>query len=133
MRIAIDVSAGELLDRICILELKASRLAEPARSDVMRQLEFAVAVWDRIVNRSTALLELFDELRTVNLALWNVEEELRSCERSQLFAQRFVELARAVYKTNDRRAAIKRQIDQLLDSDVRDYKSYSLTEFEPEW
>ncbi|HET7543084.1 MAG TPA: DUF6165 family protein [Polyangiaceae bacterium] len=128
MGIRIEVSAGELIDRICILEIKARRLALPVRSCVERQLLEAEAVRDRSLARSAALSALTERLRAANLTLWEAEEALRECEHRQSFGSGFVELARAVYRTNDERAALKQRIDELCNSEVREHKSFALPE-----
>jgi hypothetical protein len=124
MRVALDVSVGELIDRITILELKVRRLSDPLRRLVALDLEAACRVRDRAFRGSPALNELTESLRSVNRILWDAEEELRECERCADFGSRFVALARLTYTTNDRRAAIKRRIDSLFDDTLGEFKSY---------
>lgn len=126
MRVAIDVSVGELIDRITILELKLRRLPRATRPSIARELSRARAVRSKAVKVSRPLRELTQKLRSINLLLWNTEEELRACERRGRFGRRFVALARTVYQTNDRRAALKRQLDELAGSRLREYKSHVL-------
>jgi hypothetical protein len=128
VRISVQVSAGELIDRITILELKLERLPPAAREGLKRELAGAEAVQRRLIPPSRALQELTEQLRATNLVLWNAEEELRECERNQSFGARFVELARSVYKSNDRRAALKSRIDTLVGSGLRECKSHALPE-----
>jgi hypothetical protein len=126
VRVSVDVSAGELIDRITILQIKARRLPRARRSDVRRELAAARSTRDRLILSSRKLTNLTRALEAVNRRLWDVEEALRTCERTGRFGPRFVELARAVYKTNDRRAALKRQVDRMLGSEIREQKSHPL-------
>jgi hypothetical protein len=128
MPIQVGLSAGELIDRITILELKVDQLAEPARSAVERDLRLAVAARDRSLPRLPRLQELTAALRGVNMALWDLEDRVRTCEREQAFGPEFVTLAREIYKNNDRRAALRRAIDVAAGSDTFDYKSHALPE-----
>ena len=126
MRVAIEISAGELVDRITILEIKRARLAsDEGRADVQRQLTAALEERERRLPASAELRSLTEELGAVNRELWQTEDELRECERCARFGARFVRLARNVYKANDRRATLKRRIDELVGSDVREHKLYA--------
>ena len=125
MRVTLEISAGELIDRITILELKRVHFtSESARDEVTRQLTAARAERDRVIRPSPELFALTAALATVNLQLWGTENKLRECEHNSEFGARFVALARSVYTANDRRAALKRRIDELLGSDVREHKFY---------
>lgn len=125
MPILVPVSIGELLDKIVILDIKAARIGDPAKLENVRRerqaLGEAAAGLDVTAEPCAALMS---ELRTVNEALWQVEDDLRDCERNGDFGPRFVELARAVYHTNDRRAAIKRALNEAFGSDLVEEKSY---------
>jgi tetratricopeptide (TPR) repeat protein len=121
----VEVSAGELLDKITILQIKKDRLKKPEQlRSVQAELAVLTAAWERAVRRTAELEQLTAELRAVNEALWEVEDALRDCERAQDFGEHFVELARRVYRTNDRRSALKRQVNDLLGSRLREEKSY---------
>lgn len=126
VRVTLEVSAGELVDRITILELKAKRLPVRCRAAVVRELRLARAVQRRAVSSSSALRALTRALRVVNRELWDLEEALRACEKRGDFGHRFVSLARGVYRTNDRRAALKRRLDELVGSELREHKSHAL-------
>jgi len=128
MRLQLEVSPGELIDRITILELKAERLPEAHRKRVASDLKRARRVSERALAPLQRLHQLTNALRAVNQELWEAEEELRKCELRQDFGDRFVELARTVYVANDRRAALKSKIDSMFDADVREFKSYALPE-----
>lgn len=128
MRLKIDVSAGELLDRISILEIKLRRLPKSSHGALKAELARARAIRDKHVARCPRLRELANALRSVNRQLWRVEEQLRVHEREQQFGVEFVRLARSVYLLNDRRAALKRAVDALVGSEIREYKSHELPE-----
>ena len=119
------VSWGELIDKITILEIKARRIADPAKhANVARELEALVGARDAGGALPPAIAPLAVELRAVNEALWEIEDAIRDCEAAGDFSTKFVDLARRVYKTNDRRAALKRGINEALGSDLVEEKSY---------
>ena len=120
--IEVPVSWGELVDKITILEIKAERIDDPKKlANVTREL------W--LLNRklspvATQVLRLKLRLKDVNATLWDIEDEIRDCERAKDFGPRFIELARAVYVTNDQRADVKREINFALSSELVEEKSY---------
>ena len=123
--ITIPVSAGELVDKITILRVKAERIGDPAKeANVRRELALLEAVAERELPAGPELQALVAELTEVNAALWDIEDGKRDCERRQDFGPRFVELARKVYIDNDRRAALKRRINALTGSAIVEEKSY---------
>lgn len=124
-KILAEISAGDLIDRCTILEIKSARLTEPAAL-VKVQVELASlqATRDAMLTSSPTLARLTKELQAVNEQLWDVEDELRRHEDRQDFGPLFVERARLVYKTNDERCAIKRQINELTRSRLMEVKSY---------
>jgi hypothetical protein len=121
----IPVSWGELLDKISILELKTTRIDDPRRR---RNVERELTLLRDVQERKTALPEgvgvLSRELAAVNARLWDLEDQIRRLDREGEFGPRFVELAQAVYRTNDRRAALKRGIDELMGSPLVEEKWY---------
>ena len=121
----IEVSWGELIDKATILELKAARLNAPeAVENVCRELAVLNEVIDAL-RAPDALDALKRRLAAVNETLWEIEDEIRGKEASGTFDPRFIELARAVYINNDQRAAIKREINLLLNSDLIEEKQYT--------
>ncbi len=123
--ILVEISAGELLDKISILEIKAERIADPAKqANVLQELAVLSDARRRVLPESEPLARLAVSLRQVNEQLWDVEDALRAHERQGDFGQRFVELARSVYRLNDQRADLKRQINDLAGSRLREEKSY---------
>ncbi len=123
--ILVPISPGELLDKITILRIKAARMTDPAKvANVRHELTQLEATWRA---SGAAIPEVAcDEtaLQRVNEALWDIEDEIRDKELAQAFDARFIELARAVYVTNDERAAIKRRINTCLGSTIIEEKSY---------
>jgi hypothetical protein len=112
--------------RITILEIKAARVSDPDKlRNVRAELETLRTARDRTVLPTDALASLTAKLRDVNVALWDIEDGIRECERAGDFGPQFVELARSVYRNNDERAAIKRKINVLLGSQIIEEKSYS--------
>ncbi len=124
--VKVEISPGELIDRITILEIKVTRINDEAkRANIGVELSELTAARQGAVPLSDRLAALTGELREVNGALWDIEDEIRALEAAGDFGPAFIELARAVYKTNDRRSAIKRQINELLGSRLIDEKSYT--------
>ncbi|MEO5374291.1 MAG: DUF6165 family protein [Alphaproteobacteria bacterium] len=124
--ITVEVSTGELIDKITILEIKAARMTDAEKlRNVHLELATLTAARDGATRPSPELERLTGDLKAVNEALWDIEDDIRACERAGDFGSRFVELARAVYRTNDRRSALKRDINQLLGSRLVEEKSYA--------
>jgi hypothetical protein len=126
MRVNAPVSVGELIDKIAILEIKTERIRDVAKLDnVRKELAALAAVRDAGGPLSPSVAEAAAELKRVNETLWEIEDDIRACERQEDFGPRFVELARGVYLNNDRRAALKRRINELTGSDLIEEKSYA--------
>mgnify|MGYP007046929119 CR=1 FL=1 len=124
--ITVEIAPGELIDKITILEIKLARIADAAKlANVRIEHDVLVASRAAAVVPSVELDGLTGELKTVNEALWEIEDDIRDCERTGDFGERFIELARAVYKTNDKRVLLKRQINDLLGSSLVEEKSYA--------
>jgi hypothetical protein len=123
--VSIAVSVGELIDKISILEIKNERITDPDKlRNVLRELTVLIEARDQVITPNTDLADLTAELKACNEALWDIEDEIRVHERNQEFGPRFIELARSVYHQNDRRAALKRRINELLGSVLVEEKSY---------
>lgn len=123
--ILVPISPGELLDKITILRIKAARMKDPDKvANVRHELTLLEKTWKDSgavgVNLGTAEADL----TRVNEKLWVVEDEIRDEERAKRFTEKFIELARAVYFTNDERAAIKKRVNTLLGSSIVEEKSY---------
>ncbi len=120
------VSAGELIDKVTILEIKQERIGDALKqANVRRELDGLRVAWRESLPSSSELTALAAELKAVNQLLWEIEDEVRECEAAGDFSDHFIGLARSVYKENDRRAALKRQINDLLGSEIVEEKSYA--------
>ena len=121
----IEVSAGELIDKLTILRIKSRRILDPAKLEhVHIELDALTAVRRERLAINPQFEHLQAELESVNLALWDIESQLRRCEADCDFGPRFVELARSVYKLNDRRSELKRAVNALASSRIVEEKSY---------
>lgn len=125
MHLNAPISPGEFLDKLTILEIKIERIADPGKlENVRRERALLRAEWDASPLARADVTAQVEELKQVNQALWEIEDDIRLKEAAQAFDAEFVELARAVYRTNDRRAAVKRAINLALGSDLIEEKSY---------
>jgi len=126
MTVMIEVSHGELVDKMTILEIKAARIHEPAKlTNIRKELDALAQVWARVGAAQQAELQAARaELKSINERLWDIEDAIRVHERMMNFDTTFIELARSVYITNDRRAGLKKRIDALLGSRFSEEKSY---------
>lgn len=121
----IPVSWGEVIDKITILEIKESRITDAeALANIRRELALLGAIAARDLAADASLAGLRAELRAVNLRLWDIEDAIREEERRQDFGAEFIRLARSVYRLNDERARLKRQINDATGSVLREEKSY---------
>ncbi|WP_259783100.1 DUF6165 family protein [Aestuariispira ectoiniformans] len=126
MSVTVPVSWGELIDKITILEIKLAKLQdEAALCNVRKEYEALCAVRDEASSQQEELSGLAAELLDINQTLWTIEDDIRDCERDGEFGDRFVRLARSVYHTNDRRAAVKRRINEVMQSEFFEEKSYA--------
>lgn len=126
MSVLVPVSWGEVIDKITILQIKAERLTDAAKlANVTKELNELVAVVEREFPGHAGLAALSAELKAINEKLWVVEDDIRDCERAKDFGPKFIQLARAVYVTNDERAAVKRKVNELLGSALVEEKSYA--------
>lgn len=125
MLLSVQTSPGEFLDKLTILEIKSERMSDPAKlANVRRELDLLRATWGASPLAGRDVSRLVAELKRVNEALWEIEDRIRLQEAARTFGDEFVDLARSVYRTNDRRAAIKRDINLALGSDLVEEKSY---------
>ena len=125
MSVKVDVSYGELLDKISILEIKRTNAtAAEQRRNIEAELAALFAARDRAIPYPAPIGDLSDRLKDVNGQLWAVEDDLRDCEREGEFGAAFVELARSVYRLNDLRARLKRELNTALGSELVEEKLY---------
>jgi hypothetical protein len=123
--IQVPVSFGELIDKITILEIKSRQIADPAKLvNVRNELEQLDATWAAHPASRTDIAVERARLLAVNEVLWDIEDRIRLKEKAQAFDQEFIELARSVYFRNDERAAVKREINLKLGSQLVEEKSY---------
>lgn len=123
--ILVPISPGELLDKITILEIKSERIDDPQKvANVRHELESLSKVWSHSVTEDKVIAGLHQQLKTINEELWEIEDDIRDEERQNSFGERFIELARAVYVTNDKRAQAKKDVNLHLGSEIVEEKSY---------
>jgi Family of unknown function (DUF6165) len=125
MILKIEVAPGELIDKITILEIKLARIGDEEK---LRNVQREYAVLTRVagvVLTSPEITMLRSELKQINEMLWQIEDDIRERERRQDFGPDFIRLARAVYRTNDERARVKREINRLLNSTLVEEKAYA--------
>jgi hypothetical protein len=122
----VPISPGELIDKITILEIKSQRMTDAAKlHNVRTELSLLTETWKASPYAATDISADWAALRDVNGKLWDIEDDIRDKERAAAFDARFIELARAVYVTNDERAAIKKRINARLGSALVEEKSYA--------
>ncbi len=123
--IRVEIAPGELIDKITILEIKAERIADAGqRANVLVELATLSDARAAAIPPDGEIDRLAAELKTVNEALWKIEDDIRDCDRDGDFGPHFVELARAVYRNNDRRAELKRAVNLRLGARLVEEKSY---------
>jgi len=124
-QILIPISPGELLDKITILEIKSERIeSAEKKANVNNELGMLNKVWADTVTQDAEIISMRAELKSINENLWDIEDDIRDEERGKRFTEKFIELARSVYVTNDLRADVKKRINLHLKSDIVEEKSY---------
>lgn len=124
MKILIQISPGELVDRTTILRLKSAHITDPLKRDLVRTELVRHEGLMGELPLDVVLGPLVDRLFSINARLWEIEDKIRACDRAQDFGPRFIQLAQDVYRTNAERFVTKREIDQLLGSSISEVKSY---------
>ena len=124
-KILSEISAGELLDKISILEIKLEKVKNKNdQGKINIEYKMLIKARDSNMKITEKIKQLIKDIKEVNLTLWNIEDKLRVCEKNKDFGQEFVQLARNVYFNNDKRAKIKSEINELLGSEIREIKQY---------
>jgi len=125
-KILTEISAGELLDKISILEIKLVKIKDKERIfEINKEYKSLIQTRESNINFNDNVKKLFAELKQVNLKLWDIENNKRMCEKNKDFGKKFIENARNVYLSNDKRAKIKFEINKILDSNIKEIKQYS--------
>ena len=124
-KILSEISAGELLDKISILEIKLDKIKNKnSQEEIKKEYKLLKEAQNLNIEMKEKIQQLFIELKEVNISLWNVEDKIRILEKNKDFGNEFIELARAVYLNNDKRAKIKSEINEILGSNIREIKQY---------
>ena len=125
-RILTEISPGELLDKISILEIKLDKIKDKENlQEIDKEYKSLNETKKTHLEINTDVQNLIKQLKDVNLKLWSIEDEKRICEKNKDFGKEFIELARNVYINNDRRAKIKWEINKLLGSNIKEVKKYA--------
>jgi Family of unknown function (DUF6165) len=124
--IKVPISPGELIDKLTILQIKSERMSDAAKlANVRTELALLEATWRESGHDTRQIMAEWAALKAINEKLWVIEDDIRDLERARTFDARFIELARAVYFTNDERAQVKRTINTKLGSRIIEEKSYA--------
>ena len=124
-KILSEISAGELLDKITILEIKLDKIKNEIDNNLIKkEYDILKKTQNAFIKFDDEIIKLFKALKEVNLTLWNIEDKLRIFEKNKDFGETFIKLAREVYFNNDERAKIKSQINTILGSNIREVKQY---------
>jgi len=124
-KILAEISAGELLDKITILEIKKIKIKNQEKLMIIdKELHSLKETMNKFIPDSPEILKLKERLKSLNLTLWDIEEGKRQAEKKRDFGEKFIELARNVYKFNDERAKLKSEINNILGSRIKEVKSY---------
>ena len=120
-----EISAGELIDKITILEIKKIKISNKEKlNDIEKELSSLNVTMKKSIPDQNLIKDLIVTLKEINLKLWDIEDGKRTAEKENNFGEKFVELARNVYKFNDERAKIKLAINNTLGSNIKEVKSY---------
>ena len=124
-KILAEISAGELIDKITILEIKKIKISDENKlKDVEKELISLNETFKKFIPDPSQIKPLIDKLKSINLKLWDIENGKREAEKNKDFGEKFIDLARSVYKSNDERAKIKLEINNLLGSNIKEVKSH---------
>ena len=124
-KIFAEISVGELMDKISILEIKQKNLKDKEKIKIVsKELESLNNCFQKDVHITDQIKSLYEDLKKINMKLWNIEDGKRDCERNGDFGEKFIKLARSVYIENDQRAKIKNKINKLSGSNISEVKSH---------
>ena len=124
-KILAEISAGELIDKITILEIKKTKIKDSEKlKDIEKELSSLNTTLKNAISDTSKISELIKKLKFINIKLWDIENGKRLAEKNNNFDENFIELARSVYKENDERSKIKLEINNILGSNIKEVKSY---------
>ena len=124
-KILSEISPGELLDKISILEIKMEKVKDKnSLEEIKKEYKILKEIQTSSIEMTGKIKDLFQSVKNVNVKLWNIEDKLRICEKNKDFGKRFIELARSVYFANDERAELKSKINKILKSNIIEIKQY---------
>ncbi len=124
-KILAEISAGELIDKITILEIKKEKISNKEKLvEVNKELNSLNETLKKTINDESKIIKFKNDLKNINLKLWDIEDGKRSAEKNNKFDEKFIKLSRSVYKFNDERAKIKLAINNALGSNIKEVKSY---------
>ncbi len=124
-KILTEISAGELLDKISILEIKLEKIKDKnSQKEIKKEYKILKEIQNSSIKYEDRIKNLINSIKEVNIKLWDAEDKLRICEKNKDFGKNFIELAREVYLNNDKRAKIKSDINQILKSNIKEVKQY---------
>ena len=125
-KILTEISAGELLDKLSILEIKLNKIKNPALlQEIKKDYNAINKAKNRNINSSDEINVLYTDLKKINEQLWEIEDKIRLCEKNSDFKDKFIQLARDVYSKNDKRSKIKLEINKILGANIKDVKQYT--------
>ena len=124
-KILAEISAGELIDKITILEIKKTKIKDSEKlKDIEKELSSLNTTLKNAISDTSKISELIKKLKFINIKLWDIENGKRLAEKNNNFDEKFVELSRSVYKNNDERSKIKLEINNILGSNIKEVKSH---------
>ena len=124
-KILSEISAGELLDKISILEIKLEKIKDiEGKTEINKEYKILKEAQNSSLDNSKKIEQLFNQIKNVNNALWDIEDKLRICEKNKDFGENFIKLARGVYFHNDKRSKLKSEINKILGSNIKEIKQY---------
>ena len=125
-KILAEISAGEFLDKLSILEIKLNKIKDLVLlNEVKKEYEILNESKNKNINFSKEIEILYKDLKEINEKLWKIEDEIRLCEKNSDFKDKFIQLSRDVYFTNDKRSKTKSEINKILGSNIKEVKQYS--------
>ena len=124
-KILLETSAGELLDKISILEIKLEKVKDnDSKEEIKKEYKILKEIQTNSIKMTDKIKNLTQSVKNVNIELWDIEDKLRIYEKNKDFGKNFIELARGVYFNNDKRAKLKSEINKILKSNIREIKQY---------